>query len=82
MNLKNPEAKWGLEQVTAYREQLEARLTMLAKFPEIGHANINLPTHILYVTTGKHYVFYRIVHSVPFGTDPEKLKTACFNYCP
>jgi len=53
--------EWGIEQVFTYRDQLESRLAMLAKFPEIGRANINLPSHIYYVIEGQHYVFYRIV---------------------
>ena len=34
---------------------------MLAKFPEIGRVNVNLPDHIFFVVEGKHYVFYKVV---------------------
>lgn len=54
-------AEWGIDQVFKYRDNLESRLETLAKFPEVGRKNINLPEHIFYVVEGKHYVFYKIV---------------------
>ncbi len=53
--------EWGGEQVITYRDRLESRLKLLAKFPEVGRSNVNLPEHILYVVEGKHYVFYHVV---------------------
>ena len=53
--------EWGEEQVVTYRNRLDSRLKLLAKFPEVGRSHINLSEHVLYVVEGKHYVFYHIV---------------------
>ena len=54
-------AEWGIEQVFKFRDSLDSRLATLAKFPEVGRKNINLPEYIIYVVEGKHYVFYKVV---------------------
>jgi len=53
--------QWGEEQVILYRDRLETRFALMAKFPELGRTHVELPDHIFYVTEGKHYVFYKVV---------------------
>ena len=51
--------RWGIEQLIAYRNQLDAALRRLTDHPDLAHFSAALPdSHRLYVA-GSHVVVYR-----------------------